>query len=81
MTDEELKALLEANSTENRRLFNETVDRLSAENRHFFELATEGLRHEIQLVTEGVVQTREELARTTADHAGRIERAVIETQR
>lgn len=58
MTDEELKGLLEANAAENRRHFNETADRLSAENRHFFELATEGLRQEIQLVAEGVVQTR-----------------------
>lgn len=79
MTDDELRRLLDANAAENRRHFNETADRLSAENRHFFELATEGLRHEIQLVAEGVVQTREELARTTADHAGKIERAVIET--
>lgn len=71
MTDEELKGLLEANAAENRGHFNETADRLSAENRHFFELATEGLRQEIQLVAEGVVQTRDELARTTADHADR----------
>jgi polyhydroxyalkanoate synthesis regulator phasin len=80
MTDEELKGLLEANATENRRHFNEAADRLSAENRHFFELATEGPRHDNQLVAEVVAQTREELTRTSADHAGRIERAVIETQ-
>jgi hypothetical protein len=76
VTDDELRRLLD----ENRRHFNETADRLSAENRAFFEVATEGLRHEIHLVAESVAQTREVLGRTTADQSGRIERAVIETQ-
>jgi hypothetical protein len=73
VTDDELKRLLDAstaaNAAENRRHFDETVDRLTAETRHFFELTTEGLRHEIQLVAEGVLLTKEELARTTIEHS------------
>jgi type VI secretion system secreted protein Hcp len=51
-----------------------------AEQLQFFEITMERLRQDIQLVAEGVVQTREELTRTTIDHSEKIERAVIETQ-
>jgi phage host-nuclease inhibitor protein Gam len=68
--DDELKGLLEALSRKNddahvetRRLFHETADRIAAENQQFFAAAAEGLRHEIQLVAEGVTSTRETLAR------------------
>jgi hypothetical protein len=80
MTDDELKRLLDANATENRRHFNETADRLSAENRQFFELATEGLRHEIQLVAEGVSDTREALFRDTANIRDEMRRGFADTQ-
>lgn len=65
---------------ETRRLFSETVERIATENRHFFAAGAEGLRHEIQLVAEGVAATREQLVRTAADHAERIERVGAETQ-
>jgi len=80
MTDDELKRLLDANAAENRRHFNETAERLSTENRRFFELATEGLRHEIHLVAEGVSDTREALSRETADVRDVMRRGFAETQ-
>src|SRR5205823_4533170 len=79
-TDDELKRLLEANAAESQRHFNETVDKLSAENRHMFELATESLRHEIKLVDEGVTTTREALNREAADIREEVRRTAAETQ-
>lgn len=81
MAEDELKRLLDDMRQDNaamrqesasaheetRRLFAATADRLSAENRHFFLTTAEGLRHEIQLVAEGVSDTREALSRETAD--------------
>jgi gas vesicle protein len=58
----------------------ELISNSAAETRRHFDVVAEGLRHEIQLVAESVVQTREELGRTTADQAAKIERAVVETQ-
>jgi len=55
VTDDELKRLQQH--------FDGAVDRLSAENRHFFQLTAESLRHEIKLVAEGVSSTREALDR------------------
>lgn len=80
MTDEELKGLLEANATGNRRHFNETAEKLSAEIRHFFEVSTEGVRHEVRLVAEGVSDTREALSRETADIRDEVRRGFTETR-
>jgi hypothetical protein len=52
--------------TETRREFAETAQRVGAENQHFSSAATEGLRHEIQLIAEGVTGTREALNREGA---------------
>jgi hypothetical protein len=70
MTDDELKRLLDGYSAENRRHFDETAGRISAESREFFEIRIEDIRHEIQLVAEGVRATRETLARKFAEVRG-----------
>ena len=80
MTDDELKHLLHANAAESLRRFTEIADRLSAESRHFFELASEGLRHEIRLVAEGVSNANESLSRDSADIRDEMRRGFAETQ-
>ena len=80
VTDDELKRLFETYTTETRGHFDNTADRLIAENRQFYEVATENLRHEIQLVAEGVTGTREMLAREAEDIRGELRRTAAETQ-
>ena len=80
MTDEELRSLLEANATENRRHFSETAEKLSAEIRHLFKVSTEDVRQEVRLIAEGVSDTREALSRETADIRDEVRRGFTETQ-
>jgi len=87
MTDDELKRLFEALqqqsvavSTETRRHFAETTERLSAENRRFFEISTEGVKHEVQLVAEAVAQLEEKLDREIERLDEKVERGFANTQ-
>lgn len=87
MSDDDLKGLFEALRQENaiahaetQRVFAETVERVAADNRHFFAVGTEGLRHEIQLVAEGVTDTREALDREAAGIREEVQRTARETQ-
>jgi hypothetical protein len=48
----------DAHTAENRRHFDETVNRLSAENRDSFGTTIERLRHEILLVAEAMTGDR-----------------------
>jgi hypothetical protein len=66
MTDDELKRMLEAQTAEIRRHFDEALGRASSENRDFFQMAAETIRHETQLIAEGVSGTREALDREAA---------------
>jgi len=63
MSDDELKAMF----SELRSELTQTADRVVAENRHFFRIEAESLRHETQLVAEGVTGAREALTRETTD--------------
>jgi hypothetical protein len=65
---------------ETRRQFAEVADRIATENRHFFAVGAEGLRHEIQLVAEGVTWTQEALTREAADIRDEVRRTATETQ-
>ncbi len=74
MTDDDLKSLFDTMRQENaathagtRRQFEETANRLSAENRHFFEVATEAFKHQVELIADKVIGVTEELRRETAD--------------
>jgi hypothetical protein len=85
MTDDDLRnlfhAMREENATahaETRRQFEETVNRISAENREtvnristenreYFEVAREGFTHQVELIAEKVIGVTEELRRETAD--------------
>lgn len=87
MTDDELRSLFESLRQENaaaheetRRHFNETADRNSAENRHHFDVASEDTRHQIQLVAESVVATRDEIHRELTDVREEMRRGFVETQ-
>lgn len=87
MADDELKRLFESMRQENaeaqletRRLFDESVTRLSADTRQYFDVATEATKHEIQLVAEGVSDTREALSRESADIRNDMQRGFAETQ-
>jgi hypothetical protein len=55
-----------AEHAETRRQFEETVNRLSAENRQSFEVATEAFKHQVELIAEKVIGVTEELRRETA---------------
>lgn len=83
MTDDDLKRQFDAMRQENaaahaetRRDFNETANRLAAENRHFFEIATDATRHEIGLIAEKVTRLDEKLDNLDE----KIERTAAETQ-
>ena len=94
MTDDELKRLLAANAAETRDYFEQTrhhfdevAERIVAESRQllgetrgFFETTAESLRHEIQIVAEGVVATREALDQRTVELRDEIRRSAAETQ-
>jgi uncharacterized coiled-coil DUF342 family protein len=87
MTDDELKRLFEASNAENRRYFDEAVGRFQAqlsefqaENSHLFKITTDGLRHEIQQVAEGVANVNETLEREAADIRDEMHRGFAETQ-
>ena len=80
MTDDELKRLLEANAAQLRRHFDETADRLAAENRHYFEIAMESNKHEIGLIAEKVTRLDEKLDQTSANLEQKIEQTAAETQ-
>jgi hypothetical protein len=74
VTDDDLRNLFHAMREENtaahaetRRQFEETVDRISAENRQYFEVATEAFKHQVGLIAEKVIGVTEELRRETAD--------------
>lgn len=70
MTDEEMKRFLDAA----RQHFDETADRLTAENRRFFEVSTEATRHEIGLIAEKVTGLDEKLDHHIEEIGSRIER-------
>jgi hypothetical protein len=80
MTDDELKRLLEANAAEARRHFDETADRLAAENRRYFDVAMESNKHEIGLIAEKVTRLDEKLDLTSAHLEQKIEQTAAETQ-
>ncbi len=63
MTDDDLKRLSDAV----RQQLEETANRPSAENRHYFEVATEAFRGQVQLIAERIIGVTEELRRETAD--------------
>jgi len=52
---------------ETRRHFDETAKRLSAENRQYFEVATEAFQSQVQLIAEKVLGLSDELRREAAD--------------
>ncbi|HEU4889668.1 MAG TPA: hypothetical protein VFV49_17415 [Thermoanaerobaculia bacterium] len=76
MTDEEMKRFLEAT----RQHFDETADRLTSENRHFFEISTEATRHEIGLIAEKVTWLDEKFDRHAAESEDRMQRGFADTQ-
>jgi hypothetical protein len=86
MTDDDLKAMFAAlrqgaaAHAETQRLFAETADRIAAENQQSFVVGTEQLRHEIQLVANGLVDTREALTRDLAGVREEVRRSAGETQ-
>lgn len=80
MNDEELKRLLQANAAETRRQFEATAERLTAENRHFFQISTEELKHEIGLIAENVTRVEEKLDREAADIRQEMRKGFAETQ-
>jgi hypothetical protein len=70
VTDDEAQKLLTAIRQENaaahgetRRHFDETADRLASTMRHQFEVSTEALKHDIQLVAEGLIGLGERVSR------------------
>ncbi|HXH38374.1 MAG TPA: hypothetical protein VNN08_07080 [Thermoanaerobaculia bacterium] len=63
MTDDELKRQFEAT----RQQLEETANRLSAENRQYFEIATEAFKGQVHLIAEKVLGVSEELRREAAD--------------
>lgn len=63
MTDDDLKRLSDAV----RQQLEETANRLSAENRHFFGVATKAFKGQVQLIAERIIGVTEELRRETAD--------------
>ena len=65
---------------ETRRQFAEAAARIAADNQHFFATGADQLRHEIQLVAEGVTGTREALNREAADIRDEVRRTATETQ-
>jgi hypothetical protein len=65
---------------ETQRLFAETADRIAVDNQHFFATGAERLRHEIQLVAEGVTDTRKVLNREVASVREEVVRTASETQ-
>lgn len=67
-------------TTENQQHFDEVAARFATENQHFFATGFERLRHEIQLVAEGVASTREALSREAADIRDELRRTATETQ-
>lgn len=88
MTDDELKSLFDAlrqenaaAHTETRRDLNETADRLSAENRQYFEVATEATRHAIGLIAGRVRGIDERLTREGADIREEMRHGFADTQR
>jgi hypothetical protein len=80
MTDEELKGILEASATANRRHFDETAERLSTEIRHLFQVTTEGVHHDVRLVAEGVSDAREALSREASDIREEVRRGFLESR-
>lgn len=87
MADDELKRLFGSMREENaaahvetRRQFDESVSRLSAENRHHFDVATEATKREIQLVAEAVGHVSEGLERTRVALEEEFERTARDTQ-
>jgi phage shock protein A len=87
MTDDELKRQFDATRQENaaahaetRQEFKDTVDRLSAENRQYFEVATEAFKGQVQLIAEKVIGVTEELRRETADIRQEMRTGFADTQ-
>jgi hypothetical protein len=80
VTDDELKSLLATNASENRRSFNETAERLSAENRHFFGVTADATRHAVSLVAENVAAVDERLTRVASEMLEEMRRGFTETQ-
>lgn len=87
MADDELKRLFASMREENaaahvetRRQFDESVSRLSADSRQYFDVATEATKREIQLVAESVVHLSEGLERTRATLEEEIQRTARDTQ-
>jgi hypothetical protein len=66
--------------TETRQLFVTTIERNNADLRHFFVVTTESMRRDIQLLAEGLAQTRVDLARTATELDAKIDRTAAETQ-
>ncbi len=81
MTDDELKRLLDANAAQVQRHFDETADRLAAENRHYFDVAMESNKHEVGLIAEKVMRLEEKLEEKSAKLEQRIEQTAAESQR
>ncbi len=87
MTADEMKRLLDemrqeedAAHAETRRHFDQTADRLAAENRRFFEISTEATKHQIGFIAERVAQFDEKLDRNTGEIQEEIKRTAAETQ-
>lgn len=87
MADDDLKRLFDAARQENaaahtqtRRQFEETANRLSAENRRYFDIATEATKNEIRLVADTVAHVHEELKRTRTALDEKVEHTANETQ-
>jgi hypothetical protein len=83
MTDEELKAILDAMRKEHAAAHETTqrhVSEAAADSRHLFRTEAEALRHEVQLVAEGVADTREMLERQVSAVSDEVRRTAAETQ-
>ncbi len=94
MTDNDLERLFGAMREQNaaahaetraqfeqaRRQFEETANRLSAENRQYFEVAAEAFKHQVQLIAEKVIGVTEELRRETFDIRQEMRTGFADTQ-
>jgi RNA polymerase-binding transcription factor DksA len=81
VTDEELKALFEgmrhesaAERDDMRRHFDETANRLTQENRQYFDVTTEKVRDDIRLSAEALTHVEERLDRRITKLEDRVER-------
>ena len=73
MTDDDLKRLFDSMRQENAAAHSET--------RRYFEVLTEGTRHEIRLVAESLAGVNEKLDREAGDIRDEMRRGFGETQR